>query len=381
MATPWAGERVRTLRLLLGKSQVELSQATGISQAQISSIESGARNVSNDQLRRIAVETATPLRFFEVPAVDLPPGTLRFRKMSKARRIDTKRVDELHREAYRVARILLRRNRLRMPVLPLASEGVLDHEGIEVIVREVREALSLAADAPIANLTRRLENASIVVVPMSLPGADGEPEEAVGHFGVSAWPSPQEPAVMGLFAMNAGDRQRFTAAHELGHLTLHSRRRNVRDPEAEANYFAGALLAPRERMVEAFGGDSPLRLEGLARLKARWGISISALIMRGGHLGLIDEQRKRSLFKQLSARGWRTREPVQVPLEEPRLLWTLLERTYGPNPYPAAEGDLGLSSLLLRSLAPSPASTYLQGEAASGRSPEGASVHLLHPKA
>ena len=61
-------------------------------------------------------------------------------------------------------------------------------------------------------------------------------------------------------------------------------------------------------------------MPALARLKARWGVSMAALIRRGRDLGEVTEYRYRELNIELSKAGWRTREPVEVPAERPRLL-------------------------------------------------------------
>jgi Zn-dependent peptidase ImmA (M78 family) len=114
------------------------------------------------------------------------------------------------------------------------------------------------------------------------------------------------------------------------------------------------LLIPKIRALEIF--SSPVTLSDLLRLKAYWGLSAQALIMRGSQLGLIDEQRKSSLFKQLSARGWRKSEPVTVHREEPALVWRLLGHRFGePVAYARVAESLGLQAVILRSLAPTPA--------------------------
>jgi hypothetical protein len=50
----------------------------------------------------------------------------------------------------------------------------------------------------------------------------------------------------------------------------------------------------------------------LARIKERWGVSIKALGGRFRSLGVIDTDHARSLYKQISARGWNKIEPVEV---------------------------------------------------------------------
>ena len=68
--------------------------------------------------------------------------------------------------------------------------------------------------------------------------------------------------------------------------------------------------------------------------------------MRSGQLGLIDPARKASLFKQLSARGWRSNEPVKVHLEAPAFFAKLIEDQFGEGASsyrqaPQAEAVLG----------------------------------------
>jgi Zn-dependent peptidase ImmA (M78 family) len=119
-----------------------------------------------------------------------------------------------------------------------------------------------------------------------------------------------------------GDRQRFTVAHELGHLTLHG---DVPAPrtsadaarlERQANRFASAFLGPADALMaslEEAGGK--VTLNALAHVKATWGISIKGLVGRYRSLGAIDDDHARSLYKQISARKWTIDEPVHVPTE------------------------------------------------------------------
>jgi hypothetical protein len=102
------------------------------------------------------------------------------------------------------------------------------------------------------------------------------------------------------------------------------------DYEGEASRFAGALLMPTWDAQELlFGG---LTLARLGRLKASWGISMAGLIVRAHQLAAIDRLRQESLFKQISARGWRREEPVLVRREEPALIPRLIEAKFGQVP-------------------------------------------------
>ncbi|MEV4872305.1 helix-turn-helix domain-containing protein [Streptomyces syringium] len=347
-------ERIRTLRLLMGLTQGELAQAAGVSQPLISQIQKGIKPVSGDVLERIARATGTPLSFFDVDPADLPADTLAFRKKASASAKEVARVESTVREAYRVAVRLMAETKVRRTSLPRA-EGDVTPDAIEGLAAQTRAALGIAPDGVIGHVIRACERAGIPVVPLMLMDAQGDGEEAVvGHSGASCWRGQGEPSLISYFSAGSGDRQRFTTAHELGHLVLHPARRTDLDPkqaELEAHRFAGAFLLPRERAEEAFAG--PLMLREFASLKRRWGISIQALINRSYDLGYIDRARRESLYKQLGARGWRTNEPVVVHAEQPTLMRTMLSRKYGEPPsLLQASDDLGLHPVLMRSLAP-----------------------------
>ncbi len=111
-------------------------------------------------------------------------------------------------------------------------------------------------------------------------------------------------------------RQRFTVAHELGHLVLHSGSAQPSTPadaarlEREANRFAAAFLVPGDAALEdlhAAGGRVTLSV--LAQLKQKWGYAIKAFVFRFRELGVIDDAQARSLYKQISARRWNKDEP------------------------------------------------------------------------
>lgn len=349
-----AGERIRTARYLLGISQEELATATGVSKQLISAVESGTRLATESLLAAAASATALPRSFFDAVPPELPPDTLRFRKLATAKRGETKRTEALLGEIFRVVQGLMIEAHYPPPNLPTILDDPAPDD-IERLAEETREALGIGPDGPVRHVTRACERGGIAVVPLSLPGEEVGAGETVGHFGASCWPGGSEPGLIGYFPGGEGDRQRYTLGHELGHLVLHSRRRFITDPEAEANRFAGAFLIPRERALEAWS-DAPLTLRNFQFMKAHWGVSIQALIMRGAQLGLIDETRKTSLFKQISARGWRKAEPVLVHREEPVLVWKLLTAKFGKQAVYQRAGDpLGLGAMYLRSIAPRPA--------------------------
>ncbi|WP_349879671.1 XRE family transcriptional regulator [Micromonospora sp. HUAS YX12] len=349
------GERLKTLRDILGLTQSQLAEVSGVSQPWISEVETASRDATDDKLKQIADATGTPVSFFQARPSSVPLDSLRFRKSSAARKTTTRRVHAIYGESYRVTEDLVDAEGYPTPSLPFASgEAPLTNAEIEQLASETREALQLAPDKPIPHLTRALERAGIAVAPMVLPDVGGEEQAAVGHFGVSHWGGLGATALIGYFPGHQGDRDRFTLGHELGHLVLHTFRPRTthNQAEEEANLFATALLMPLDR-AQASMSDA-LSLSDYARLKATWGVSIQALIMRGHTVGAIGDTRKNSLFVQLSAKGWRKREPVSVGHESPKLLWTLLSRRFGPRPYVQGSEKLAIHPTVLRAIAPTP---------------------------
>lgn len=129
----------------------------------------------------------------------------------------------------------------------------------------------------------------------------------------------EKPFVILNSLKDAGERARFDAAHELGHLVLHRCEKSLdtKKVEDEANRFASAFLMPAETFELEFP-DRP-ELGHLYRLKPRWKVSVSAMIMRGADLNVFSEWQKRQAFKELSAMGMRTKEKLRIPREQSKL--------------------------------------------------------------
>lgn len=336
------GERIRHARVYCGWSQTQLAEILGVTQPFISQVENGLPPTDELITRFARASGFSPAFFRRGPLPDLPQGSLRFRKRATALKGDDDRIRVHIRSAIEVTASLSRVAELP-PVRLKPIQGTVTPELIESqMVRSAREWMGVGSFDPIPNVARALERAGILVV--------GSSQSIPKHQGVSYWPDfPVGRPIICFTRGMAGDRQRLTLAHELGHLLLHQ----IRDPEedqaeAEAFRFAGALLLPMEAATEAI--RPPVTLNSLARIKAHWGIAISALVRRCLDLQIIDEPRRVSLEKQISARGWRKEEPVEVPEEHPTIVRRLLEVNKGVgNPRSVTE-NLGVPPMLLRDL-------------------------------
>jgi Zn-dependent peptidase ImmA (M78 family) len=87
-----------------------------------------------------------------------------------------------------------------------------------------------------------------------------------------------------------GERKRFTALHELGHIVLEFAE-EVSDKQVEelCHHFAGAVLLVDEVLLEAIGRNrTSISLIEFRRIKERYGISIQAIIFRAKNAGVIN---------------------------------------------------------------------------------------------
>ncbi|MDR6434991.1 Zn-dependent peptidase ImmA (M78 family)/DNA-binding XRE family transcriptional regulator [Paenarthrobacter nicotinovorans] len=340
------GKRLVTLRRLVGLSQTELASATGISQPQISLMERGDRSVSDSAAAQIAAATKMPLSFFDQMQPSFS-GALSFRKLAGASAISRDSSIARFEELERVAAELCSRTKYRLASLPQAEDDI-DGDDIEILAAQTRAALKLEPQDPILNLTRSMERRGIIVA------AVGSVDEGLldGHDGASRASERIERPIIAYVSGKPGDRQRFTEAHELGHIVLHGLRPDVGEKirEREAHRFAGALLIPQEAMQESV--SEALALNGYLTLKATWGVSIQAIVARAHALGLISDSRRKSLMVQISYKGWRKAEPVDVRPERPLLLRQMLVKEFGESPYLKASWALGASPRFLQEWAP-----------------------------
>lgn len=218
-------------------------------------------------------------------------------------------------------------------------------EGPSAAASITRKELKLPPNRPISNLTHALERSGVLV--LRLP----RPFERRDAFSLWAGSDRSRPVIV-VAGGSVGDRLRMNVAHELGHLVMHKPVVNaVHEVEKQAFQFAAELLMPEKQIrLEIV---PPVNLDTFASLKQRWGVSIQALIMRSRELEIINQRKYAYLFQQLSARGWRTREPqmYDVAVEKPRVLRQVAELVYGnPVRYRTLANDAAMPEELVKSI-------------------------------
>lgn len=173
----------------------------------------------------------------------------------------------------------------------------------------LRDEWKLGQD-PIPNLCEFLEEKGVKVCALPLP-------ESVS--GVQANVTSAADAVIQVIVVNAvhpGERQRFTLAHELGHLCLKAA--SGVDIEDACNRFAGALLMPRALLEREVGKRrSVIWLRELFELKLLFGVSAQAVAYRCRDIGIMSQQTVSDVFRIFTQKKWRKVEPVPLNRERP----------------------------------------------------------------
>ena len=176
----------------------------------------------------------------------------------------------------------------------------------------LRDRWGLGLD-PIPNLVELLEERGVKVLSMPLANIDG----------LTARVRREDQSIALVIVVNRqdwGERQRFTLAHELGHMVLDVANRI--DDEKAAHRFAGAFLIPAETLRAEIGKHrKSIGWSELFDLKGIFGVSVQALTYRCKDLGIFGNSLFRQLFNEFSRRGWRRppyKEPRAMHGEEPK---------------------------------------------------------------
>lgn len=296
--------RLALARRRRGLTKKALSEKVGISIRSLTRYESGLQEPTPETIEQLASALEFPPEFFSRPdPVQLSPTGASFRaltKMSATKRDQALSAGELALEfagwvnsRFDLPKVDVPRYRGIAP--GTASEAVRNEWGL--------------GERPIRNMIHLLETKGVRVFSLA--------EETRDIDAFSFW----EDGIPYVFlnTMKSAEHSRMDAAHELGHLVLHSQHEDFRrNEEHEANLFSGSFLMPRGSVIaEAPRGG---RIADLISAKQRWGASLSALAYRMHELGILSDWQYHSVFVEISRTGYRTREPNGIEQESSSVL-------------------------------------------------------------
>lgn len=296
-------ERIKRARHAAGLSLRALADQVGVSQTTINKYEKADSMPSSAQLLKLSRALNVRSEYFFRP-IDIELKKVEYRKRASTPKKLLARIEaDVLDQAERWTTLLS-----LYPKAPVQSFAVPDGipaqiaelSEIEAVANTVRSAWALGLN-PIPDMIELLEAQGVLVIVTAVEVAgkldglaasvDGIPVIVVSRD----WP---------------GDRQRFTLAHELGHLVLDGRLHSSVNEEKACDRFAGAFLLPQRSAIEQLGAHRQ-RLEPaeIQMLKREFGLSMMGCLMRAFQCGVVSESVKLSLVKLFSKRGWRKEEP------------------------------------------------------------------------
>lgn len=300
------GARIKQARLAAGLSLRDLAKEAGLSAMAISKYEREQTKPSSEVLLRLSKALGVRVEhFFRQAHVELEG--VNYRKHPQLPKRDEQRVladvvEQLERWAELES--IIPSSWPKAFEIPAGLPGKIETmDEIETCAKQVRKAWNLGLD-PIRDLIEEMEAEGIKIVLI-----DYDAEKRFDGLSARVGGVP----VIVVSRDWPGDRQRFTLAHELGHLVLHGRLADEaanKGEEKACDRFAGAFLVPDEAVFGALGKRRKwLEPRELYLLKHEWGLSMNAWLYRAIDLGIVNGTTAGKLWGFFTRHGWRKNEP------------------------------------------------------------------------
>jgi Zn-dependent peptidase ImmA (M78 family)/DNA-binding XRE family transcriptional regulator len=297
------GQRLYRARKATGLSLRDLGAQVGLTHAAIKKYEDEQATPSSTTLLKLANALNVRAEYFFRQAT-VVIDRIEYRKRST---LPKKRLTAIEHEVVdQIERRIELENLFPSPtVTPFAPvrglpERIRDLAQIEEAAEAVRNAWMLGFD-PILDLVDVLETHGIRVFEI-------DAHADLKFDGLAAFVNQMPIIVVG--SNWPGDRQRFTLAHELGHLMLGDRLADGIKEEVACNRFAGAFLIPRQSVTQELGAHRRyIELKELALLKEEFGLSMAGILYRARDLEIVSSAWCESQMKLFRFKRWHVTEP------------------------------------------------------------------------
>lgn len=314
-------QQLNTLRLARGYSLDELAARIGglVSKQMLSKYEKGQSQPGQP----VAQALATALGVSVVRLYEAPPFEFEFIAYRKHSGLSQARQAEVQAAlSEELSRRLDVQQRLGLTCeFKFERRAVRTQADIEQAAAQLRADWKLGQE-PIDNLVDVLERKGVHVLEVTDP-----PEKFHGLSAVARTGGTLCGAMIAYRTLDAGERQRSTVAHELGHLKLDVQQDAELDEEKAVQSFASALLMPRDLVFETLGRRrSSIHVSELLRWKAFFGCSMQAILYRAKTLEIISDTYFREWMITASTHGWRKQEPQPLSVEPPQYWQQLVLR-------------------------------------------------------
>lgn len=281
--------RLRQARLLSSMKKTEIAALVGVSAAAVGQYEAGINKPRPEHIMHLAKALNVEPGFFAAgrPLLPVDTGSAHFRSLRSVRATDRDKALTIAEQTWELTFALEKRVHFPEVNLPSVEEGT----SPAVAAKMLRSHWGIA-EGPFPHLVATLEANGVIVLVLqegAIDRVDAFSIEFAGRPIVISTPRRSDSVF----------RHRFTCAHEIGHLLMHSDARpGDALQEREADDFAAALLTPKSEIEAVL--PRRLDLAELDRLGRIWGVSIESLIRRMGELRLVSEASTRRGYQRLN---------------------------------------------------------------------------------
>lgn len=318
MKSSFNGARLKVARQYNALTIGDVAEQIGVSTQAISQFEKNKAEPKTENLFQIVNLLGFPKEFyFEEDKTDVKVGTTYFRSMASTSKKDQKSQIEKVKLLGTIYNSI--EKYIKFPKFNLQCSSMLD---LEELALEVRKQWDLG-DGPITNIIDVMESNGIII------SSTFEDNDKIDAYSQVWMIGKKEVPLVVLGHEKNFFRQQFNAAHELGHIITDGMydieemsKLEYRNMENQMNYFAGALLIPKEKYLNDLRSRRKTDYQFYIELKKKYRVSAAALVVRANQLGAINANQYQYIMKQRSLKGYIKEEPYdkEIPAFKPRYL-------------------------------------------------------------
>lgn len=284
------GKNLKRIRLLKNLSLKDAGNLLNMTATAISKYEKGEILPDSKKLIDFAnaynVKSIELLKVYNVPKMKFTS----FRKKKRLTGQNLELLEELIQDEVAKYLEIIEMNNIDTDNIKLKKYSCNNLEDAEKAANDFRNYIKISNKQPISDLINILENLGIIII--QIKNTDNRFDDFDGLSEIVN----NIPVIVLLDGIKDGARQRFTIAHELGHLVLNINNDKL-DEEKLCNRFASALLMPKEAIINEFGySRGNINFFELTAFKNEFKVSYAAIVYRLKDLNIISEY----LYKKLS---------------------------------------------------------------------------------
>lgn len=314
------GANIKSARIYRGHSITELAELTGISKQTLSAYENNKRALTPENKMKLMQALDFPIEFFDKGMIaKVNNQTVFFRALKSTIEKDRQSIAESLLYITYVYEVL--ESYVNFPVFNIPNDLLEKYDFkaednfnvIEDIAMYLRQFWDIG-DRPINNIQDLLERNGIFII------KNYSKNEKIDAFSTSIKVNNGSIVhFIDVLETKSQSRINFDIAHELGHIILHKALKKEQYSayfnkiEKDANRFASAFLMPESNAYDKLCNLIAFKPRFFIPVANYFNVSIQAAVHRAKDLNIIDDYTYSSLYRTISANGWRKHEPIDRP--------------------------------------------------------------------